>query len=218
MPATIVLADDHQIVRQGLQAILKTEAAFRVVGEAANGLDTVRLIARLQPDILLLDLMLPSLNGFEVIRQVGQRSPRTRVMVLSMHANEGYVQEALHAGARAYLLKESGAEELVRAIREVLAGGRFLSPPLSEQALRAYGERTRPAVFDPYETLTPREREVLDLTVEGYTSNRISKKLFISPRTVETHRTNLMRKLGLRNQKELIRYAVARNKPAAGTP
>jgi DNA-binding NarL/FixJ family response regulator len=218
MPATIVLADDHQIVRQGLRAILRTEAAFAVVGEAANGLDTMRLVARLRPDILLLDLMLPGLSGFEVIRQVVHKYAHTRVVVLSMHANEAYVQEALRAGARAYVLKESGADELVQAIREVLAGGRFLSPPLSEQSLRAYGERTRAASFDPYETLTTREREVLDLTVEGYTSGKISKKLFISPRTVETHRSNLMRKLGLRNQKELIRYAVARGKPTAEAP
>jgi DNA-binding NarL/FixJ family response regulator len=212
--ATIVLADDHQIVRQGLQAILKTEAAFRIVGEAANGLDTVRLVSQLRPDILLLDLMLPGLSGFEVIRQAIQKSPRTRIVVLSMHANEAYVHEALRAGARAYVLKESGAEELVQAIREVLAGNRFLSPPLSEQTLQAYGEKARAAAFDPYETLTAREREVLDLTVEGNTSGEISRKLFISPRTVESHRTNLMRKLGIRNQKELIRYAVGRNKPA----
>jgi two-component system, NarL family, response regulator NreC len=214
MSATIVLADDHRIVRQGLQAILKTESAFRVVGEAANGLETLRLVSRLRPDILLLDLMLPSLTGFEVIRQAVHRSPQTRIIVLSMHANEAYVQEALRAGARGYVLKESGAEELVHAIREVLAGGRFLSPPLSEQTLRAYSEKARAAAFDPYETLTAREREVLDLTVEGNTSGEISKKLFISPRTVESHRTNLMRKLGLRNQKELIRYAVGRGKPA----
>jgi two-component system, NarL family, response regulator NreC len=214
MPASIVLADDHQIVRQGLQAILRTEAAFRVVGEAASGLDTVRLVSRLQPDVLLLDLMLPGLNGFEVIRRVAHNSPRTRIVVLTMHANEAYVQEALRAGARGYVLKESGAEELVQAIREVLSGGRFLSPPISEQTLRAYSEKARAAAFDPYETLTAREREVLDLTVEGNTSSEISKKLFISSRTVESHRTNLMRKLGLRNQKELIRYAVGRAKAA----
>jgi len=212
MSRTILLADDHRIVRQGLRAILKAEPGLRVVGEAANGLETLRLVEQLLPDVLVLDLMLPGLDGFKVIRQVTRRQPQTRIVVLSMHANEAYVQEAIQAGAYAYVLKESSADELVQAIRAVLAGNRFLSPPVSEQALKAYSERARSAPFDPYETLTAREREVLRLTVEGRTSPEIARQLFISRRTVESHRANMMRKLGLRNQKELISYAVRRDK------
>jgi two-component system, NarL family, response regulator NreC len=211
MLQTILLADDHRIVRQGLRAILKAEPGLRVVGEAATGPETLRLVEQLLPDVLVLDLMLPGLDGFKVIRQVTRRQPQTRIVVLSMHANEAYVQEAIQAGAYAYVLKESSADELVEAIRAVLAGNRFLSPPVSEQALKAYRERARSAPFDPYDTLTAREREVLRLTVEGRTSPEIARQLFISRRTVESHRANMMRKLGLRNQKELISYAVRRD-------
>ena len=211
MSRTILLADDHQIVRQGLRAILKAEPGLVVVGEAANGFETLRLMDELLPDVLVLDLMMPNLDGFKVIRQVTRKHPQTRIVVLSMHANEAYVQEAIQAGAYAYVLKESSADELVQAIRAVLTGNRFLSPPVSEQVLKAYSERARSAALDPYETLTAREREVLRLTVEGLTGAEISKQLFISRRTVESHRTNMMRKLGVRNLKELISYSVRRD-------
>jgi DNA-binding NarL/FixJ family response regulator len=210
MPLTLVLADDHQIVRQGLRAILKAEPDFQLVGEAADGLETVRLVERLQPQVLILDLMMPGLSGIEVARQVVRRSPRTRVVVLSMHSTEAYVVETLRAGASAYVLKESSAEELVRAIREVVAGRRYFSPPLSEQALSAYMQKAEGSPVDPYHTLTAREREVLQLTAEGLSGNEIARRLFISARTVESHRANLMRKLAVRNQKELIRYAMQR--------
>jgi two-component system response regulator NreC len=211
MTRTILLADDHRIVRQGLRALLKAEPELLVVGEAANGLETLRLMEQLQPDVLVLDLMMPGLDGFKVIRQVTRKHPRTRIVVLSMHANEAYVQEALQAGAYAYVLKESSADELAQAIRAVTSGSRFLSPPISEQVLKAYSERARSAPLDPYGTLTAREREVLRLTVAGRTGAEISKHLFISRRTVESHRTNMMRKLGLRNLKELISYSVRRD-------
>jgi DNA-binding NarL/FixJ family response regulator len=209
MVLTLLLADDHQIVRQGLRAILQTVPEFRLVGEAADGPEAVRLADRLQPEVLVLDLMMPGLNGLEVARQVTRRSPRTRVVILSMHSNEAYVVEALRAGATAYVLKESGADELIHAIREAAAGRRHLSPPISEQAVTRYLQKAEPKP-DPYHTLTFREREVLQLTAEGHSGTEISHRLFISPRTVETHRANLMRKLGVRNQKELIRYAVRR--------
>jgi DNA-binding NarL/FixJ family response regulator len=210
MALTILLADDHQIVRQGLRAILKAEADFQLAGEASDGLETLRLVERLQPDVMVLDLMMPGLNGMEVARQVSRRSPRTRVVILSMHSTEAYVVEALRAGASAYVLKESSAEELVRAIREVAAGRRYFSPPISEQALGTYLQKMEGSPVDPYDTLTAREREVLQLTAEGLSGNEIAKRLFISSRTVETHRANLMRKLAVRNQKELIRYAMQR--------
>jgi DNA-binding NarL/FixJ family response regulator len=210
MATTIVLADDHQIVRQGLRALLKSVPDLELLGEASDGLETVRLSERRQPDVLVVDLMMPGLNGMDVARQVAKRSPRTRVVVLSMHSNEAYVVEALRAGAKAYVLKEAGAEELVAAIRAAAQGRRYFSPPISEQAIKEYLSRMEETPPDPYETLTARERQVFQLTAEGCSGGAISERLFISPRTVESHRMNLMRKLGVRNQKELIRYAVER--------
>ena len=206
----IVLADDHHVVRQGLRSLLEAESDFSVIGEAGDGLEVTQLVERLRPDVLVLDLMMPSLNGLEVTRQVSQRSPRTHVVILSMHANEAYVLEALRAGAVAYVLKESTSAELVRAVREAVAGRRYLSPPLSERAIEAYMQKAESATLDPYETLTAREREVLHLVAEGHTNAEIADRLFISRRTVETHRANLMRKLGLRTQTDLISYALRR--------
>jgi len=180
---TIVLADDHHVVRQGLRSLLEAESDFSVVGEAGDGLEATQLVERLQPDVLVLDLMMPSLNGLEVTRQVSQRSPRTHVVILSMHPNEAYVLEALRAGAAAYVLKES---------------------------IEVYMQKAESAALDPYETLTAREREVLHLVAEGHTNAEIADRLFISRRTVETHRANLMRKLGLRTQTDLISYALRR--------
>jgi DNA-binding NarL/FixJ family response regulator len=219
MAATLLLVDDHQIVRQGVWAILKTEPDFRLVGEAADGQEAVRLAERLTPDVLVLDLMLPGgLNGMEVARQVAKRSPKTRIVFLSMHANEAYVVEALRAGALAYVVKEAGAEELVRAIRAVLAGRRYFSAPLSERAIQAYQEKASGATLDPFHTLTAREREVLQLTAEGLSGLEIGDRLFISSRTVESHRANLMRKLGVRNQKELVRFALQRGLVTGDNP
>ena len=216
MTWTLLLADDHLMVRQGLRALLAREPDLRLVGEAAEGLEALRLAERLQPDVLVLDLMMPGLNGLDVARQVARRSPETRVVILSMHAHEAYVLEALLAGASAYVLKESSSDELVKAIRAVTTGRRYLSPPLSEEALGTYSRRTGSLPPDPYHTLTAREREVLQLTAEGHSGADIAERLFISPRTVETHRANLMRKLKVRNQKELIRYALQRTPQAPG--
>jgi two-component system response regulator NreC len=207
---TVVLADDHPIVRQGLRAVLEAEPDLQVVGEADEGLATIQMVERLRPDILVMDLMMPGISGLEVIRQVGGRSCTTRVVVLTMHATESYVLEALRAGAMAYVLKEASAGELVQAIREVRAGRRYLSPPLSERAIEAYLQKAQTEPLDPYETLTPREREVLHLAVEGHTTAAIAARLFLSPRTVEIHRRNLMRKLNLRTPTDLIRYALQR--------
>jgi two-component system, NarL family, response regulator NreC len=206
----IVLADDHQVVRQGLRAILEAERDLRVVGEAANGLEAVDLTERLKPDVLIVDVMMPSLNGLEVARQVGQRAPQTRVVVLSMYANEAYVLEALKNGAVAYVLKDSCADDLVQAVRQATTGRYYLSSPLSERAIDAYVRNAKDSALDPYDTLTGREREVLQLVAEGQTSAQIATRLFISPRTVETHRANLMRKLGLSTQVDLVRYALKR--------
>jgi DNA-binding NarL/FixJ family response regulator len=155
--------------------------------------------------------MMPGLSGLEVTRQVHERFPQTRIVVLSMHASEPYVMEALRNGASGYVLKESSAADLIQAVREVMAGRHYLSQPLSDRAIQAYAERGQSAAsLDPYETLTAREREVLHLAAEGYSSTEMAAKLGISPRTVETHRAHLMRKLNLQNQSELIRYALRR--------
>jgi two-component system response regulator NreC len=208
MRLTLFLADDHQIVRQGLSALLNAVPDFQVVGEAADGPEAVRQVERLQPDVLVLDLMLKGLNGLEVARRVARRSPRTRIVMLSMHCDEAYVLASFEAGAGAYVLKEAGADELIQGIRAVAAGKRYLSPPLSEPALGAYAKKAEGSPLDPFHTLTAREREVLQLTAEGQSGAEIAERLFISPRTVESHRANLMRKLGLRNLKEVVRYAV----------
>ena len=207
---TIVLADDHHIVRQGLRVLLEGQPDFQLVGEAGDGLEAVQLTERLKPDVLIIDLMMPSLNGLEATRQVSQRSPHTRVVILSMHANEAYVLEALRNGAAGYVLKDSSAADLVHAVREVVAGRRYLSSPLSERAIAAYIQKASDVALDPYEMLTNREREVLHLAAEGYTNAEIADQLSISPRTAETHRANLMHKLGLRTHTDLIRYALRR--------
>src|SRR5919106_1620325 len=207
---TIVVADDHKVVRQGLRAVLEAEPSFHVVGEAGNGLEVAPLVERRQPNVLVLDLMLPNLNGLEVIRQVKKNSPDTQIVILSMHRDESYVLEALKNGASGYVLKDAGAEELIKAIREAAAHRHYLSPPLSDSAISVYVQRGDSVAADPYESLTGREREVLQLVAEGYTNAEIGKRLFISPRTVEIHRANSMAKLGLRNQTDLIRYALKR--------
>jgi len=207
---TIVLADDHHVVRQGLRFLLESEADFSIVGEAADGLEVLELVKLMQPDVLVLDLIMPGLNGLEVSSRISKESPKTRVVILSMHANEGWVLEALRNGAAAYVLKDSTAADLVHAVRLAASGRRYLSPPISERAIETYIQRSEPAPLDSYGTLTKREREVLHLVVEDHKYTEIATRLSISPRTAETHRTNLMRKLGLRSQTELIRYALLR--------
>jgi DNA-binding NarL/FixJ family response regulator len=210
MAVTIILADDHHIMRQGLRMLLEAEEDFRVVAEAGDGREATRLAERFTPDILIVDVMMPGLNGLEVTRQVGKRSPHTRVIMLSMYSNEAYVLEALRNGAAGYVLKEASATDLIRAVREVIAGRRYLSPPLSEHAIEAYVQKAQDELLDPYKTLTTREREVLQLAAEGRTNADIAAALFVSPRTVETHRAHLMHKLGLHSQADLIRYALRR--------
>lgn len=207
---TIVLADDHHVVRQGLRAVLEAEPGFRVVGEAGDGLEAVRLVERLAPHVLVVDLMMPGLGGLEATRQVSQRMPGTRIVVLSMHASEAYVLAAIRHGAAGYVLKDSTAADLVEAVREVAAGRRYLSPPLSKRAIEAYAEKAKGTPPDLYGTLTTREREVLHLVAEGHTSAEIAARLGLSPRTVETHRGNLLRKLDLHSHADLVRFALRR--------
>jgi len=210
MTLRLVLADDHPVVRKGLRALLEAEPDFRVAGEAADGLEAVKLIEQQRPDVLIVDWMMPGLGGLEVIRQARNRSPQTRCVVLSMHANEAYVLEALKNGASGYVLKEESHAAMVEAVRAVSAGRRYLSPPLSEKIIERFLSGGEAAAEDSYEKLTDREREVLHLAAEGRTNSEIADRLCVSPRTVETHRAHLMQKLGLKNQTELIRFALRR--------
>lgn len=207
---TIVLADDHHVVRHGLRVLLDSRPDLRVVGEAEDGIQAAEMVETLHPDVLVLDLMMPRLNGLEVARQVRRRSPGTSVVILSMYQDEAYVLEALQSGARAYVLKSSTSNELIFAIREAAAGRRYLSPPLSERAIGAYVQAAAATALDQGEQLTTREREVLQLAAEGRTSAEIAAMLSITKRTAQTHRANLMHKLGLHNQTELVRHALRR--------
>jgi len=207
-PTTIVLGDDHKVILRGLRAVLDAQPGLAVVGEASDGLKVAALTERLKPDVLVLDLMMPGLSGFDVTRRVTKRLPKTRVVILTMYSSEAHVVEALRSGAMAYVVKDASADELVTAIREASAGRRFLSAPFSNDLIETYLKR--PGGTDPYETLTPREREVLHLVAEGLTSSEIAARLFISPRTAESHRANLMRKLGLRSRTDLVRFAFQR--------
>ena len=207
---TVALAEDHHLVRHGFKLVLAAESDMKLVGEAADGLAAVELVEKQKPNVLLLDLMIPRLHGLEVIRRVHKEHPETRVIVLSMHADEPYVMEALRNGASGYVLKDCTGGDLVQAVRAVAAGRRYLSPMLAERAITGYVERPGESDLDVYETLTNRERLVLQLAAEGKTSAEIATALFISPRTAETHRANLMRKLSLRSQTDLVRFAIRR--------
>jgi two-component system, NarL family, response regulator NreC len=210
MTVTVLLADDHPIVRQGLRHLLEAEPDLKIVGEASDGLHAVQLTEKFRPNVLIVDMMMPDLNGLEVLRQVKDRSPATCCIVLSMQSADVYVVEALKAGALGYVLKETGPSELVNAVQQVIGGKRYLSPRLSERLIDVLLQTSEDLTRDPYETLTNREREILQMAAEGMTASAIAKRLSISPRTAELHRSRMMDKLGLNNQTELIRYALKR--------
>ncbi len=206
---TIVLADDHQVVRQGVRALVESEPGFQVIAEAGDGLTAVELVERHTPMVLLTDLMMPGLTGLEVLRQVQQRSPRTRCITFSMYSSDMYITEAIRNGASGYLLKGADAGEIIQAIHSVVQGNRYLSPGVSNRIVDAYISRVHELVVqDPYEELTNREREILKLVAEGATNVEVADRLSISPRTVEIHRAHVMRKLNLKTQSGLVRFAI----------
>lgn len=206
----VLLADDHEVVRQGLKTWLDAEPGFRVVAEASDGLEVVSLVERLRPHVLVLDIKLPGLSGLEVARRVLEAQPRTGIVVLTMYSTEAYVLEALRVGVLGYVLKSCPPDCLLTAVRNAASGRLYLSPPLTERALEVYAEKARSEPPDLYDTLTRREREVLTLAANGATSSEIAGKLCISPRTAETHRASGMRKLGLRSQHDLIVFGLKR--------
>lgn len=205
----VLLADDHGIVRRGMRALLETEPGVTVIGEAADGLDALRMAEELRPDLLILDIGMPRLNGIDVAARAQKLQPPPRVIMLSMHADESYVLRALDAGARAYLLKDATDEDLIPAVRAVAQNKRFFSPAiagvLAEDYIRQMQAR---GLDDSYGLLTDREKEVLQLLAEGRANKDVAAVLQVGVSTVETHRANLMQKLGLHNTADIVLYAV----------
>lgn len=204
MTTKILLADDHTIVRQGLKLILSAHSDLEVVGEAANGREAVELVSKLKPDIVLMDVAMPELNGIEATRRMVEANPRLKILVLSMHKEAVYVREILRAGARGYILKDAIDSELLSAVRSVAKGDGYISPAVSGALLSDY----RKDVTDPLDLLSNREREVLQLISEGKTNKEIANKLNLSVYTVDSHRGKIMEKLNLHSTGELVRFAI----------
>ena len=205
----IVLADDHNIIRSGLRLLLERQPDFKVVAEAADGRQAVQLVAKHHPDVVVLDIGMPQLNGIEATRQIVAQESHPNVVILSMHSDESYVLRALKAGARAYILKNAAEADLIRAVQAVSEGKSFFSPVISKMLLEDYVRQVREKeVEDSYDLLTPREREILQLIAEGKTNKEIATILGLSPHTIETHRGNILEKLNLHSVPELILYAV----------
>jgi len=205
MGVRVLLADDHPVFRQGLRALLEREK-FDVVGEASDGLEAIAAAERLQPQVVVIDLAMPALNGVDAVREIVKRVPRCKAVLLTMHTEEYHVLEALRAGAKACVSKTQAAEHLLQAIKDVCAGGVYLSPHVSGAVVQAYLAKTEL----PYDPLTPRERQVLQLIAEGKTTKEAAAVLEVSVKTAETHRTNLMEKLDIHSTAGLVRYAIRR--------
>ena len=207
----ILLGDDHTLVRQGLRKILEERPEWEVVGEASDGRDAVRQTASTRPDVAVLDIGMPLLNGIEATRQIVRRFPDIRVLILSMHSDEAYIIQALKAGARGYLLKDSADTDLIRGVAAVAAGKSFFSPAVSKVMLDDYVRHMREkGIVDRFESLSEREREIFQLVAEGHSNKEIADLLSISPATVETHRAHILQKLDVHNTAELVLYAVRR--------
>jgi DNA-binding NarL/FixJ family response regulator len=215
-PIRVLLADDHDILREGLKALLTIQGGVEIVGEATTGRQAVELAERLVPDVVLLDLSMPELDGLEVCRRIRAHQPQVRVLILTMHEREDYLHQALEAGASGYLVKRSAAAELRLALRAVAQGETFLSPSVARTLVQSYlalREEATPAeskAADPYEQLSSREREILKLVAEGHTNQEIADQLVLSVKTIQAHRAHVMEKLGLRDVTHLVRYAVGR--------
>ncbi len=207
----LLISDDHTIVRQGLRKILEERPDWHVVAEAGDGRDTVRQALALQPDVAILDIGMPLLNGIEATSQIVRRLPRTRVLILSMHAQEAYITQAFKAGAHGYLLKDSADADLIRAVSAVANGRSFFSPAVARVMLDDYVRHlAEKGIVDRYDSLTEREREIFQLIAEGHSNKEIADLLSVSPATVETHRAHILQKLDVHNTAELVLYAVRR--------
>jgi two-component system response regulator NreC len=204
----ILLVEDHAVMRQGLKALLAEEADIEVVGEASQGREAVRQVSAVRPDLILMDVSMPQLNGIEAARQIRGLQPEVKIVALSMYANEEYVFQMLQAGASGYVLKQADSAEVLAAIRAAMAGDSFLSSGISRARIDEYIHRARARGEDDFDLLTPREREVLQLLAEGQSNQEIAQHLHISVKTVETHRSNMMHKLGASHKTDLIKYAL----------
>jgi DNA-binding NarL/FixJ family response regulator len=206
---TVFLADDHAVVRDGLRVLLEAQPDIGVIGDAADGRETVRRVVQLRPDVAILDIAMPGLNGIETASEIGEVSPATQVIILSMHSTTEHIFRALQAGARGYLLKESAGIEVVNAVRAVHVGHRYLSQKISDKLVDDYVRQRQAAeAKSPLERLSPREREVLQLVVEGKSSADIADALSLSVKTVETYRARLMRKLDISDLPSLVKFAI----------
>jgi two-component system, NarL family, response regulator NreC len=205
MGVSVLLADDHPVFRQGLRALLEREK-FEILGEASDGFEAIVLAERVQPAVVVIDLAMPAMNGIDAAREIGKRVPHAKVILLSMYTEEHHVLEALRAGVKGCVSKSQAAEHLLQAIKDVCAGGVYLSPHVSGAVVQAYLAKTDL----PYEPLTPRERQVLQLIAEGKTTKEAATVLDVSVKTAETHRTNLMEKLDIHSTAGLVRYAIRR--------
>lgn len=209
MTIRILLADDHTIVRDGLRALLETQPGFQVVAGVSNGREAVQAACQLKPDVVVMDIAMPELNGLEAAGQIQRACPHIKIIILSIHATSEHIYQALRAGAMGYLLKESAGNELVEAVRTVAAGKRYLAQRISDTVLEEYlRQRAEAHQPSPLESLSAREREVLQLVAEGLSSAQIAERLSLSPRTVETYRARLMNKLNLRDLPAVIRFAI----------
>ncbi len=207
----LFIVEDHTILREGLKALLSTKPDWEIVGEAGEGDAAIRAVEKVKPDLVLMDLSLPKMNGTEAMREIKRRSPTTRILALTVHKNEEYISAAFEAGAEGYVLKDATHAELELAIQNVLAGKTFISPGISGKIVAAYLQKKKTEkVLTPWETLTPRERSILKLIAEGYKNKEIADYLCISVKTVEKHRSNLMQKLDLHNVSDLTAYAIAK--------
>ncbi|MEW5828216.1 MAG: response regulator transcription factor [Chloroflexota bacterium] len=204
----ILLADDHTILRNGIRSLLEDEHDMEVVGEAEDGRAAVSLACQLQPDVVIMDIAMPLLNGLEATRQIKREAPQVKVLILTMHDNEEYIRQVLGAGAMGYILKDAAARELISAIRSVQRGEAILSPAVTRLVIEDYLRWGGPRPQEDNDSLSPREREVLQLIAEGYTNKQMAGILSLSIKTVQAHRTNLMQKLGLHDRGELIKYAI----------
>jgi DNA-binding NarL/FixJ family response regulator len=206
----LLLVDDHAVLRAGLRALLEAEPDYLVVGEASTGEEAVVKVPQLRPDVVVMDLSMPGMGGLEAVRQIAALGTSTRVLVLTMHGEDEHLLPVLEAGGSGYVNKRSADEELIEAIRTVARGDVFLYPSGARLLLSGIKQKTQPGEDDPVARLTEREREVLGYTVEGFSSTEIGKKLFISPKTVDTYRARIMEKLDLHHRSELVRFALKR--------
>ncbi len=208
-PITIVIADDHTIVRQGLKKILKEEKGLKVIGEAKDGREAVAAVQEHQPDIVIMDIAMPELNGIEATRQIKQARVETKIIILSMHDHSRYIRELLGLGVSGYLLKNAASHDIVKAVISAAKGQTFLSPTISSRVIEDYVELNKKSVEEElYNTLSNREREVFQMVVEGSSTKKIAETLCVSPSTIKSHRSNIMEKLKMDNLSQLIQYAI----------